>query len=114
MNKILTYLILILIFLGLSTSFSPSERGTDYIVNERVYSNFFKGGPISLILVSASQNGFLIKTHYHKYRLISPFRPPETITFRTSKEYWNKSQKNIGMSLFRRKSGKKKKDMPGE
>ncbi|MBT5094359.1 MAG: hypothetical protein HOM21_08965, partial [Halobacteriovoraceae bacterium] len=63
MNRISLYTLLILIFLGLSKSFAPSEHKTPKIDNALVFPNYFLGSPLSSILVDAFQTGFLIKTY---------------------------------------------------
>lgn len=103
MNKISLYVLLILIFLGLSKSFSPSEQRTPYLANEQVYSDFFQGSPLSVILLDSFQTGFLIKTYFHKYKIVHGFKVPEEVVVRTSKKYWTKNLANKGLSLFRRK-----------
>jgi hypothetical protein len=102
MNKFSIYILLILIFLGISRSFSPSAQGTKYIINEKVYSNFFEGAPLSLILLDSFQTGFLIKTYYQKYKVVHAFKRPSVVIVRTSYDFWEKNKPNRGMSLFRR------------
>lgn len=102
MNKFSLYVLLILIYLGISKSFSPSERKTFYILNEKVFPNIFLDSPVTVILKEAFSVGFIIKTYYHKYLIVHAFKPPEEIIVRTSKEFWDNNQKNLGMSLFRR------------
>ena len=106
MNKISLYILLILLFLALSKSFSPSSQGAPYVVDERVFSNFFKGAPISVILVDSFTTGFLIKTYFHKYKIVYGFNQPEVMIVKTSQDFWEKNKKNIGMSLFRRSERK--------
>lgn len=102
MNSFSIYILLILIFLGLSKSFSPSEQRAKFIKNENVFSSHFYGSPISVILEEEYQTGFLIKTYFQKYRVIHGFKAPDSIVVRTTYKFWQKNQKNIGMSLFRR------------
>lgn len=102
MNKISIYILLILIYLGLSKSFAPLEKGTVYIPNERVFFDIFENSPISVILKENLETGFMIKSYYQKYLIVHSFKQPENITIRTTKEFWKKNQNNIGMSLFRR------------
>ena len=102
MNKISLYIFLILIFLGLSKSFSPSIQGVLYINDERDFPNYFHEQPISILLLDSFETGFLIRTYFQKYQIVHGFKPPEQILVKTSKEYWLKSNKYIGMSLFRR------------
>ena len=107
MNRISLFTLLILLFLGLSKSFSPSEKKTDYIVNERVLRHYFKSNdPISLILLDAFQAGFLIKTYYLKLKVVHGFKTPNTIVVRTSKKFWEKHEAHIGMSIYRKMSKK--------
>ena len=102
MNKIGFYIVLILIFLGLSKSFSPRESKIVYIKNQRVFKNFFTGAPLSIILVESFKTGFFIKSYYQRYRVIYGFQKPYYITVRTSQSFWENNLQNIGMSLFRR------------
>ncbi|MCP4914306.1 MAG: hypothetical protein GY909_14430 [Oligoflexia bacterium] len=102
MNKFSLYTLLILIFLGLSKSFSPSSKRTDHIVNDRVFSSYFKGAPVSVVLLDRFQAGFLIKTYYFHLKIMHVFKSPETVTIRVGKKLWEKHKDNLGMSIFRR------------
>lgn len=102
MNRFSLYVFLILIFLGLSKSFSPSEQRTTYIESEKVFSSYFNGAPLSLILLDSFQNGFLIKTYYQRYKIVHGFKAPDEIIVRTSGKFWEKGLPFRGMSLFRR------------
>lgn len=102
MNKISLYTLLILLFLGLSKSFSPSAQRTTFVQNEQVYPGLFAGAPISLVLIDAFKAGFLIKTYYLKFKIVHGFKQPEFLIVRTNKKYFDKNKENIGMSLFRR------------
>lgn len=102
MNKISIFVLLILIYLGISKSFSPSEKKTPFLANEKVFNNYFSGAPISVILLDSFSSGFLIKTYHHRYKIVHAFRIPEEIVVRTSKKFWKQNLKNHGMSLFRR------------
>jgi hypothetical protein len=74
-----------------------------FLANEKVFANYFKGAPLSVILEDSFSTGFLIKTYHHKYKVIRAFRGEETIIVRTSKKFWKKNLRNKGMSIFRRK-----------
>ena len=102
MNKISLYILLILLFLGLSKSFSPAEQKIPSVLNEYYFENVFSGSPISVVLVDSFQTGFLIKTFFQKYRVIHGFKPSEVMIVKTSQLFWEKNLKNLGMSLFRR------------
>ena len=101
-KKFSIYVFLILNFLGISASFSPTEQGIKYLVNEKIFSNFFPQESTSLILSDYFETGFLIKSYYQKYRVIHGFKPPEEVIFRTSESFFEKNKKNLGMSLFRK------------
>ncbi len=101
-NKISTYTFLILIFLGISTTLYKSNKINKYILNEHTYSNYFNEAPLSLILIDYFSTGLLIKTYYHKYKLIRPFGTPYITTFIVSKKFWEKNSSNLGMSLYRK------------
>lgn len=103
MNRFSIYILLIFIYLGLSKSFAPSEKKAPFIKNQYLYSNYFKGAPIMAILVDYFKTGFLIKTYFHKYKILHGFKTPETIIARVSKKFYEKNIPYLGMSLFRRK-----------
>lgn len=89
-------------YLGISTSFSPVQRGAPYMENEKLFGHYFKGDVFSAILINDFTTGFIIKTYYQQYKLVHAFKHPEFITIRTSKAFWLKNKKNLGMSLFRK------------
>ena len=102
MNRIALYILLVLLFLGMSKSFSPTEQKTQYLANEQVYSHFFKGSPLTVVLEDAFTTGLFIKTYFMKLKLIHGFKKPESLIIRVSREFWNKNVPYIGLSLFRR------------
>ncbi|WP_040314766.1 hypothetical protein [Bacteriovorax sp. BAL6_X] len=102
MNKFSLYVLLILLYLGISKSFSPSEKKTIFVPNANAYANIFKGSPISVILERDFSTGALIKTYHHRYQIIHAFKAPQRINVRISREFFLENQANIGMSLFRR------------
>ena len=106
MNKISLYILLILVFLGLSKSFSPNHKNIKFLKNKDSFSSLENEAPISLILMESFTRGTFIKSYLQKYRLIHGFKPKETkiITFRTTKNFWLKSKELTGMSLFRREN----------
>lgn len=102
MNRLSLYIFLILIFLGFSKSFSPVIYGKLYIVNEKVYPNYFPEEPVTLILLDSFKTGFLIKTYFHKYLKVFAFGEPEELIIKTSKDFWKTNYKNRGLSLYRK------------
>ncbi len=102
MNKFSLYVLLILLYLGISKSFSPSEKKTIFIPNANAFSNIFQGSPISVILENQFSTGALIKTYHHRYQVVHAFKAPQRINVRVSREFYQRNTANIGMSLFRR------------
>jgi hypothetical protein len=102
MNKISLYLFLILVYLGLSKSFSPSEQSIPYIEDEHALKQHFTGAPISLILLDSFQAGFLIHTYFHRYKAIYVFKESEEFVVRTSEDFWRRHLPHRGLSLLRR------------
>jgi hypothetical protein len=88
--------------LGLSKSLSPSEYGVNYVFNEQTLEKVIGPGPVSVILIDIHSTGFIIKTYYHKYKVVYAFQGYEEIITRTSSSYSSKHAKNIGLSVFRR------------
>ena len=85
MNKIIVYCILLLFYLGLSKSLSPSEFGINYINSDSLLSQIVPGKPVSVILTDIHSTGFLIKTFYHKYKIVYGFQSYEELIVRTSR-----------------------------
>ncbi len=102
MYKFFLYAMLIIIYLGLAKALSPSEIGIHYLQNERGFSKLIKGDLATVILVDTHATGFLIKTYYQKYRVISGYDTVEELIVRTSKEFAQKNLKHIGLSLYRK------------
>ena len=102
MYKFFLYSMLIIIYLGLEKALSPSEIGVHYLQNERGFSKLIKGQLSTVILVDTHATGFLIKTYYQKYRVITGYDTVEELIVRTSKEFAKKNLKNIGLSLYRK------------
>ncbi len=102
MNKISLYLLLILIYLGLSKSLSPHEKKIPYISNEKDFQIYFPQGSLSVILEGHFQTGFLIKTHFIRIRVIYSYLSSKSLLMRTSPKYWEKISPYEGLSLFRR------------
>ena len=102
MNKIIVYCVLLLFYLGLSKSLSPSEYGINYINSNEALSRLVPGAPVSVILTDIHSTGFLIKTYYHKYKIVYGFQSFEELIVRTSRNYSINNQSHLGLSIFRR------------
>lgn len=102
MYKFFLYTVLIICYLGLAKALSPSEHGVQYLQNERAFKKLIRGNPTTVILMDTHATGFLIKTYYQKYRVISGYNNVEELIVRTSKEFAKKNMSNIGLSLYRR------------
>jgi hypothetical protein len=106
MYKFFLYTILTILYLGLAKTLSPTELGVHYLQNERGFPKLAKRPDSTLILVDTHATGFLIKTYYQKYRLISGMDTVDEIIVRTSREFAKKNLKFIGLSLYRHSQGK--------
>ena len=102
MNRISIYILLIITYLGISKSFSPQERSLLYFQNKYALASYFQARPTTIILKELSVSGLFIKTYLQKYLIISGFEEPHYITVVTPKQFWEESQKFLGMSIFRR------------
>lgn len=102
MYKIFLYTILIISYLGLSKALSPSEHGVQYLQNSRAFSKLIKGNQSTAILIDTHATGFLIKTYYQKYRVITGYDNVEELIVRTSKEFAKKNMDHIGLSIYRK------------
>lgn len=102
MNKLITYCLLLILYLGLSKSLSPSEFGISFVNSNESLSKLIPGSHVSVILTDIHSTGFLIKTYYQKYKIVYGFQSYEELIVRTSKLYKEYGEKFIGMSVFRR------------
>jgi len=102
MGKITLYFVLIISYLGLSTANITRERGSSYLVNENMLPKLFMDSPVCVILVGAFSLGYFFKTYYHQYKVVYGFRPPEYFVIKTSHEFIQQNEANLGLSLFRR------------
>ena len=106
MYKFFLYLVLTITYLGLAKALSPTEVGVQYLQNEKGFSKILKDPSVSVILIDTHHTGFLIKTYYQKYRVISGYDNIEEMIVRTSREYAKKNIKNVGLSLYRKLDNK--------
>lgn len=102
MGKLTLYFVLVISYLGLSSSSAIRERGNYYLVDESMLSTLFEDSPICVILVGQFSTGYFFKTYFHQYKITYGFRAPEFLVVKTSKEFARKHENNLGMSLFRR------------
>lgn len=104
MNKFITYFFLLLLYLTLSRSLSPSELSLSYVTNEKNLDEIIIGEPVSAILVDIHSTGFVIKTYYLKLKVVYGLKAYEEVIVRTSRNFKEKYTPFIGMSIFRRAS----------
>lgn len=103
MNKLMVYSLLLLLYLTLSKSLSPSELGINYVNTSKDLGQLIKGAPVSGILIDAHKTGFLIKTYYLKYKVVYGFQSYEELIVRTSSRFFKEHEDKIGLATFRRK-----------
>ena len=106
MYKFFLYSMLIITYLGLAKALSPSEIGVHYLQNEKGFAKLIEAPIATVILVDTHATGFLIKTYYQKYRVISGYENVEELIVRTSKEFAKKNLPHIGLSIYRRTDNK--------
>ena len=102
MNKFVIYIFIVLIYLGLSKNFSPSEYGVAYIQNFEQLSAHIPGAPVTAILTDYHTSGFLIKTHYLKLKIVKGFESVDELILRTPSDFAEQNIRYIGLSIFRR------------
>lgn len=96
---------LVVLYLGLAKTLSPSELGISYLQNEKSFSKLTDKPQATFILIDTHVTGFLIKTYYQKYRVITGHEEVEDLIIRSSKEFTKKNLDNIGLSIYRRVNG---------
>ena len=102
MNRFVLYFLLTLLYLSLAKSLSPGEYGVSYINSKEALKSVIPGAPLSAILVDRHATGFIIKTYYHKYRIVYGFQTYDEIVVRTSQSLDTEFEPYLGMSIFRR------------
>lgn len=105
MYKFFLYCMLVILYLGLAKTLSPSELGISYLQNEKSFSKLTDKPNVTFILTDTHVTGFLIKTYYQKYRVISGHEEVEDLIIRSSKEFTQKNLDHIGLSIYRRING---------
>lgn len=68
-------------------------------LKELVQSNYS-----SVVLVDQIEKGYIIKTYYHKYIIVSAYSQPRSIIIKVSRNYYNKNKSHLGLSLYSIKS----------
>ena len=104
MNKIITYFFLLLLYLTLSKSLSPSDLSLSYVNTEKNLDEVITGEPVTAILVDIHSTGFVIKTYYLKLKVVYALKAYEEVIVRTSRSFKEKYTPFIGMAIFRRAS----------
>jgi len=102
MNKIIVYFFLLLLYLTLSKSLSPSDLNLNYINQQTKLESIIKESSASAILADIHSTGFIIKTYYLKLKVIYPLKAYEEIILRTSRAYKDQMEAFIGLSIFSR------------
>jgi len=105
MYKFFIYSMLVVLYLGLAKTLSPSEMGISYLQNEKSFAKITNKPHVTFILIDTHVTGFLIRTYYQKYRVISGHEEVEDLILRSSKEFTQKNLENIGLSIYRRDNG---------
>jgi len=101
-NKFIIYIVLVLLYLGLSKSLSPSELGINFVLNEQSLEKLVGNGPVSIILTDVHSTGFIIKTYYHKYKVVYGFQSFDEMITKTSSLFAATHEKHIGLEIMRR------------
>ena len=101
-NKVLIYFFLVFIYLGLSKGLSPTEFGIQYVKNNEELSRLIEGAPVSVILTDVYSTGFIIKTYYHKYKIVYGKQPQEELVVRALSSFKSRNMDFLGLSVFRR------------
>ena len=79
MYKFFLYSMLVILYLGLAKTLSPSELGISYLQNEKSFSKLTDKPHVTFILTDTHVTGFLIKTYYQKYRVITGYEEVEDL-----------------------------------
>ena len=99
-KKISIYITLVLLYLALSKSFTPSEQDILYIPSHDALSSSFEGSPLTVILLDQFVTGVLAKTYYLKLKVVHSFHQPVELLARTTKKFYELNYSNIGLSIY--------------
>lgn len=102
MSKISIYLLLILFYLGVSKSLSPTRNHTIFVKDKYALSNLFPGRPLTIILLDVKEVGLFMKTYLQKFLIIEGFEDSTEVTVRTPKVFFEEEKKYVGLSILRR------------
>lgn len=100
MNKILLYVFLVLLYVGLPRNFS--SHSSLLITDSSVFANYFTKAPVSVILIDQFTEGYFFKTYYQRYRLFHGLEEMEEVEVVTSRKFFNLNKNNIGLSIYRK------------
>jgi hypothetical protein len=103
-NKSAVYIFLILIYLAIAKSSSHNELGAFYVNSIDDIEQLVPGAPVSVILTDMHTTGFLIKSHYQKWRVVHGYRSSEEIIVQSSPKFTLQHKLFVGMEIFRRSS----------
>lgn len=100
MNRFSLYIIVVLIFLGLSKGPNYINK-TEYAINVNSFEKLLnETPPYSVVLIDYFSYGVFIKSYYHKYKIIAPNHPSAIKVYRVSREFYESNLLNLGLSLF--------------
>lgn len=108
LQKTSIYIAVILLYLSLAKSFTPTVKDILYIPTKEALSSSFGGKPLTVMLVNHFTTGVMAKTYYLQLKIIHSFHTPTEVLARTTKKFYNSNINNIGLSIFRRFSKKQK------
>ena len=100
MNKLVMHIFLILVYVGFSKSFSPTETDSIFIKNDKVFTSIFPKKPIAVILVKQFESGIFIKTYSQVYKIYDGGHQVKNKIVRVSKEFYLANQQNLGMAIY--------------
>jgi hypothetical protein len=110
MGKGIVYFIVVCSYILLSKSFGPGNSSLPYLRRSKDIEKIIPRLPAEAILIETLTKGFLIKTHYQRYKIIFGHQPPVETLVRSRRSFAEYSEKFKGLSLFR----KDKDDMAAE
>lgn len=112
MIKAFFYLFVFSFYLILSKTLSPDNSGLEYIKRSKDLNKYIKRYPSEVILLETLTKGFLIKTYYQRFKLVTPYNSPVEMIFRSRRSFAENNKKYKGMSVFRKKSTNEYESLP--
>lgn len=113
MNKIAFFTLLVLIYLAIFSNITPGKNSGRKINSSKDLSSVFLKNyqdikndineetkiHYTIILEGYDKRGYILKRYYHRYRMVSPYFPPQVIEKEVSRTMYKNYRKYLNLSI---------------